>query len=370
MAFPALDALLAEPAHGLAPAEKDAKFMEAMREVTRFHIDHCPPYARMCAKRGFDVEAAATAADIPYVPTALFKNGLLLSVPADAVFREVRSSATSSGTSSRMGLDRETNLRQSKCFNKSVTDRIGNRRFHFIVLDEPSSIARSAVITARSSTIRSLLFCAKDAETVLVERDGRLALDLPKLEALLSAHEAHPADLVIFGFTFILYTEVVKPLLEAGRRFNLAGAKVIHIGGWKKLEAQKVTPEQLIADCGTVFGVAPSDVVDLYGFTEQGGVIYPTCEAGVRHLPAWAHLVVRDPATLESLPPGRDGLLQFLTPIQTSYPGHSVLTEDVGHLIALDGCGCGRRGPTFRVVGRALNAEVRGCGDIMAEKFA
>jgi len=135
--------------------------------------------------------------------------------------------------------------------------------------------------------------------------------------------------------------------------------------------------------------VKPVDVIDLYGFTEQGGMIYPTCEAGNRHTPIWCEMIyptceagnrhtpiwceviVRHQTSLEPLGSGESGLMQFITPIQTSYPGHSVLTEDIGQIIGVDDCPCGRRGTTFRITGRAnLATEVRGCGDIMAENFA
>ena len=130
-------------------------------------------------------------------------------------------------------------------------------------------------------------------------------------------------------------------------------------------------PGKLIEDCGACFGVPPENVVDIYGFSEQGGLLYPTCEAGVRHTPAWSEVISRDPLSLKPLPFGQEGLMQFLTPIQTSYPGHSVITEDVGVVFGRDNCACGRKGTTFQVLGRSQTAtEERGCGDIMAEMFA
>ena len=370
MAFDRLAALLEAPVYGWSGQEKREPFQDALREVTRFHVQHCAPYARLCAKRGFDVEDWTDVAEVPYLPTSLFKDTLLLSVPEDEVFREVQSSATSSGRPSRMALDKQTSRRQSRCFNRTVLDRLGNQRVSFIVLDEPSVLSPSAVVSARSSTIKSLLFCASSAQTCLESAPGGLRLDSCRLDALLKEHGDQPESLVIFGFTFILYHHVVRPMLERGHKLHLPGAKIVHIGGWKKLEGMKVTREKLVADCVECFGVSEKDVVDLYGFTEQGGMIYPTCEAGRRHAPAWGEVLVRDPGTLEALAPGRQGLLQFISPIQTSYPGHNVLTEDVGMITGLDDCPCGRKGVTFDVLGRAQGAEVRGCGDIMADKFA
>ena len=46
-----------------------------------------------------------------------------------------------------------------------------------------------------------------------------------------------------------------------------------------------------------------------------------------------------------------------------SYPGHVLLTEDVGTLEGEDDCPCGRKGRYFKVHGRIAKAEVRGCSD-------
>lgn len=371
MEFPKLDALLKEPLYELESSVWNPMFLNVMREVTQFHYDHCAPYHRMCEQRGFDPATFGQVQDIPYLPTSLFKEGLFLSIPEDEVFRQIKSSATTSGVSSRVGLDKATSRRQSKCFNKVVVNRIGAQRRKFIVLDEPGTIGRSEMVSARSSTIRSLLFCASDAVACLNEDAGKLSLDEALFDEQIQAAIDANEPVMLFGFTYILYTFVVRNILAGGKRYKLPeGSRVIHIGGWKKLEAEKVTPEKLIADCCEAFGVVPADVVDIYGFTEQSGLIYPSCERGLRHSVVWSDVFARDPVTLEPLPFGEEGLLQFITPIQTSYPGHSVLTEDMGVVLGQDDCPCGRTGKTFKMTGRAPNAEVRGCGDIMADAFA
>ncbi len=369
MAFDRLDALLDLPVYGLRLEERTPRFLDALREVAAHHYAHCDPYRRLCEKRGFTPDAFRTVAEVPYLPTAVFKDALLLSIPPAAVFREIRSSATSSGQSSRVGIDKETSRRQTKCFSKVVVDRIGRERRRFVILDSPASIGRSAVASARSSTIRSLLFCASEAVPCMGEDGDRLWLEKELLDTELRGAELRGEPVIIFGFTYVLYRYAVRLLLEEGCRYVLPGSKVLHIGGWKKLEAEKVSPEKLVEDCAQAFGVSPGDVVDFYGFTEQAGLIYPTCEGGVRHTPVWGEVIVRDPVSLAPVPVATEGLLQFITPIQTAYPGHSVLTDDVGVILGVDDCPCGRMGTRFRVVGRAPRAEVRGCGDIMAEKI-
>ena len=117
-----------------------------------------------------------------------------------------------------------------------------------------------------------------------------------------------------------------------------------------------------------LFGVAPDDVIDIYGFTEQMGLNYPDCPCGCKHVPLYSDVIVRDIATKEVLPAGQQGLLEFVSPVPHSYPGIAVLTDDIGML--LDGeCEFGRDGRRFKVLGRLKKAEVRGCGDILSSKL-
>jgi hypothetical protein len=97
---------------------------------------------------------------------------------------------------------------------------------------------------------------------------------------------------------------------------------------------------------------------------ENVGVIYPDCEYGNKHVPAFADVIIRDPLTLAPLRPGGKGLIQVCSVLPTSFPGFLLLTEDTAELIDDDGCLCGRRGPNFRFTGRVAKAEVRGCGNL------
>ena len=65
---------------------------------------------------------------------------------------------------------------------------------------------------------------------------------------------------------------------------------------------------------------------------------------------------------------GEKGVLQVVSLLPESYPGHSILTEDEGVLLGEDDCPCGRKGKYFEVTGRIRNAEVRGCSDTYERK--
>ena len=57
------------------------------------------------------------------------------------------------------------------------------------------------------------------------------------------------------------------------------------------------------------------------------------------------------------------GFIQLLSLIPSSYPGHNILTEDIGEIIEDNKCTCKLHGKRFLVHGRVKEAEIRGCSD-------
>ena len=57
------------------------------------------------------------------------------------------------------------------------------------------------------------------------------------------------------------------------------------------------------------------------------------------------------------------GLVQLVSLLPSSYPGHLILSEDTGEIFGEDDCSCGRLGKYFKLHGRIKNAEIRGCSD-------
>jgi hypothetical protein len=51
---------------------------------------------------------------------------------------------------------------------------------------------------------------------------------------------------------------------------------------------------------------------------------------GLLYPPNFGDVIIRDPKTLEVVPDGKKGIIQVLSIIPQSYPGHSILTEDIG----------------------------------------
>ena len=82
---------------------------------------------------------------------------------------------------------------------------------------------------------------------------------------------------------------------------------------------------------------------------EQTGIIFVDCACGNKHVPAFSQVIIRDPFTLEPCSPGT-GLIEVMSILADSYYDQAVLTEDLGMLVGVDDCPCGRKGRYFRFV--------------------
>ena len=111
-----------------------------------------------------------------------------------------------------------------------------------------------------------------------------------------------------------------------------------------------------------------SSVHDYYGMVEQTGSIYMECEYGHLHTSIFSDVIIRKPFDFSIAKNGEKGIIQTLSILPESYPGHSLLTDDEGVILGEDDCKCGRLGKYFKINGRLKNAEIRGCSDTYEEK--
>src|SRR5262249_30797607 len=143
---------------------------------------------------------------------------------------------------------------------------------------------------------------------------------------------------------------------------------LIHSGGWKKLQEQAVSAAEFRRRLLECWGLRR--VYNFYGMVEQVGSVFLEGDDGYLYPPNFAVVVVRDPVTFEELPPGETGVLEVLSVLPRSYPGHCLLTEDLGVVHAIDSSSCGRMGKAFSVLGRIPKAELRGCSDVIAAQVS
>ena len=345
-------------------------FLTSLREELISHYDNNLMYRQFCDRKGFNPRMRLTdITQIPPVAVSVFKElGFgLSSVPDTDIKLKLQSSATS-GTPSTIVVDKVTSRRQSKAMVKVMQEFIGKERKPFLVMDiDPRSEFRS-LLGARFAAITGYLNFASKAGYFLKAKNGVSYFDIDAIKEYV-AQIPDDQPVVVFGFTYILYSNVLKAIQATGDKILLPkGSKIIHIGGWKKLESEKIQKEIFNKQLADAFGIEPVDVIDIYGFTEQMGLNYPDCPCGCKHTSSYVRVIARDIVTNQVLPAGKEGKLEFVTPIPHSYPGNAVLTDDLG-IIYGEPCPYGRPGTRFKVSGRLKKAEVRGCGDILSAKL-
>ena len=118
-----------------------------------------------------------------------------------------------------------------------------------------------------------------------------------------------------------------------------------------------------------VCSILPENVHDYYGMVEQTGTIYMECEYGHLHTSCFSDVLIRRPEDFSLAGKGERGLVEVVSVLPQSYPGHVLLTEDEGIILGEDDCPCGRKGKYSKIEGRIKNAEIRGCSDTYAAKF-
>lgn len=353
--------------------EASHAFAEALREELIFHYSNNSLYRRFCDTKGFNPSKwNGNLESIPPVAVSVFKDlGFeLSSVPQEDVQMALQSSATS-GVPSTIVVDKITAKRQSKAMVRVMGDFIGKSRIPFLIMDidpRSGSMAR-ALLGARFAAVTGYLkFASKTGYFLKTTTEGISYFDIEGIKDYLGSL---PDDkpVVVFGFTYILYQNVLRAIEDSGEKINLPeGSKIIHIGGWKKLESEKIDKTLFNKRLAEAFGICPESVIDIYGFTEQMGLNYPDCACGCKHSSSYVRVLTRDAVTREVLPPGKEGMLEFISPVPHSYPGNAVLTDDIG-IIEPGECPYGRPGTRFRIVGRMKKAEARGCGDILSAKL-
>lgn len=367
------DELLKRPPYDFNDTEKKTGgcFYNALLEELCFHYDKNEKYHRFCDKKGFHPHLfQGEIADIPPVQVSVFKESGkdLQSVPQKEIKLTLQSSATS-GVPSSIAVDKITSRRQAKAMVQVIRDFIGNERRPFLIMDIDPREGFREILGARFAAVSGYLTFASEVGYFLKAAENKTYyFDIDGIRQFIE--KLNPQiPVVVFGFTYLLFSEIVKPLKEKGISFSLpVGSKLIHIGGWKKLEAEKIEKKAFNKLAAEIFHIQTEDVIDIYGFTEQMGLNYPDCSCGYKHAPLYSDVIVRDIVTKEVLPAGKEGLLEFVSIVPHSYPGNVVLTDDIGYIVE-EPCKCKRAGVRFCVTRRLKKAEIRGCGDILSNKL-
>lgn len=350
--------------YSLDKGEKRLLLNERMRFLTKYHHEKCRAYRDMLDASGINVDDLPEYDALPFLPVRLFKEFELRSVEQESIVKTMTSSGTTGQQVSRVFLDRETSTNQTKALTRIVSSFIGTRRVPMLILDSSNVVKDRKMFSARGAGILGFsMFGSKKIYAL----DDEMRLDIGLLREFLEEHEGEP--IFMFGFTFMIWQHFYKQLLEKGYQPDLSKGILIHGGGWKKLVSESVSSGEFKRRLHDVCGIDVNHVHDYYGMVEQTGSIYMECERGHLHAPVFSDVLIRRPHDFSLADIGEKGIIEVVSVLPESYPGHVLLTEDEGMILGEDDCPCGRKGKYFKIEGRIKNAEIRGCSDTYATKF-
>ncbi|MEV6928771.1 acyl-protein synthetase [Dactylosporangium sp. NPDC051485] len=337
----------------LSELEREARLLPRLIELTERHRARGKEYANILAATGhYPGRIYRDTAELPWLPVRLFKTQVLKSIPDEAVFKVLTSSGTT-GDVSRIHLDREAAAAQTRMLGQTLQAVLGPRRLPMLIVDTTAIIKDRRSFSARGAGVLGMLTFGRDHAWALDEQ-GRP--DLATIRGFLAEHGDGP--FLVFGFTFMVWQYLYE--LARDHRLDLANGILVHSGGWKKLADRRVGNAEFRRAFRHDTGL--TRIHNFYGMVEQIGVVYLEGPDGDSlYCPDFADVIVRDPDTWEPLPPGRPGLVEVLSTLPESYPGHVLLTEDLGVVHGIDdGVWPGKR---FSILGRLPRAEARGCSD-------
>ena len=346
----------------LSKDEKQKLLTQELLSLTKHHKLHCKEYAAILQALNFNEDSVKTYYDLPFIPVRLFKEYDLMSIDKSQVFKTMTSSGTTGQKVSKIFVDKDTASNQQKTLIKILSDFIGKQRLPMLIIDSPKVVKDRNLFSARGAAILGLSMLARERIYAL---DENMQLNVEVVKEFCQKYEGQ--SVLLFGFTFMVWQHLYTELKRLNLKLNLPEAFLITGGGWKKLVTLNISREAfkdaLKEQCGI------GHFLDHYGMVEQTGSIYAECEYGHLHASNYSDVIIRDPKDFSICKVGQKGIIQVVSVLPHSYPGHSLLTEDEGIILGEDDCPCGRHGKYFTITGRMKKAELRGCSDTYADKF-
>jgi hypothetical protein len=350
------EALVASP-YSLPQAERERLLLAGLNRLTAFHRNACEGYSRILDGAWQGGGTASDLAELPYFPVSLFKTQRLQSIPDAAIRMTMTSSGTTGQAVSRIAIDAETSLIQQKALANSLMHVLGRKRLPMLVIDTDAVFKEPSTISARGAGVLGLMRYGHKHAFAL---DRLLQPDFDAVRNFLTEHGDAP--FFMFGFTYMVWINFYEQFKDAG--FDLSNGILIHSGGWKKMIERSVDNAIFRDSLKQKFGL--TRIYNFYGMVEQIGSIFLEGPDSLLYPPNFADVIIRDPQTWLPCEPGKPGVIQVLSLIPHSYPGHSLLTEDMGVIRSIDAGDEGWMGKGLEVLGRVARAELRGCSDVLA----
>ncbi len=343
-------------------------FVAAARENLRFHARRCPEYAKLLASFDFDPDSLKTEDDLPRIPplpTLFLKRHKLLSVPEEKIVLRAASSGTS-GARSALAFDAASYRLGAGALVRlfGYLGLISAVPANYVVLSYPPG--EGMELGAAKTALGATRFAPALSRIYALRRDGGgYAPDIEGVAAALSRFAKEPFPVRFTGFPAYLYA--LCGMMEAcGMALKLPrGSLALLGGGFKGMDADAQALRPLAE---RALGLPRERIFEFFSAAEHP-LAYYKCKNGHFHIPAYSRVYIRGADGISVLPDGEAGLLSFVSPLVTSMPLLSLMTDDVA-VRSAGGCGCGIESPYFALLGRAGGSGVVTCAANAAQALA
>jgi len=341
----------------------DKIFSEAIKANINFHMRNCPEYKDILNSLGFDKSALSGIKDlhkIPPLPTSYLKNHTLTSKPYNKFLLKTSSSGTG-GKKTLSGFDVSSAF-WGLCMLLKVFryhNLLSIRPTNYIILGYQPDKSNQ---TAMAKALKGITFLApqKGIAYALKVKDGEYHADIEGLVDALIRFSKQNTPVRIVGFPAYMKM-FIDELNKRDVKVNLhKNSKILLGGGWKTFFAEEISKKKLFSMMNEALGIRPENIKDHFS-TAEHPINYIACENGHFHIPVFSRVIIRDVNTLEPAPNNTPGLLNLITPLLSSVPFGSIITDDIAVMRDAGKCGCKITSPHFELIGRVGISSIKTC---------
>ena len=340
----------------------EALFLHAILENIKHHMDNCPDYARILSQQIFSLKEVETIGDIhkiPAIPTLFLKNHTLYSAKQKKLMFKSTTSGTS-GKVSEMALDLSSSWRGlGMILGTFFTNRIVSLHpTNYIVLGyQPSKRNKiGAVKTAYATTYAAP---GIHREYALKDTGTDYILNMDGIKNALLRYEKSGLPVRFMGFP-AYFMFLLKELIDSGIKLRLHSKSLILLaGGWKNFFTEEVDKFTLYEMSKETLRLGGDRIREFFGAVEHP-IAYFDCPNHHFHVPIYSRVIIRD-LNMRPVSYGEPGILNLITPMMTSMPFVSVMTDDLAVMHPGEKCACGISSPYFEILGRVGLADIKTC---------
>jgi hypothetical protein len=354
----------------------DSQFSELALELFALQFQNNFAYQKICEARGLTPQIVEHWTQIPFVPTAAFKELELTSLAPHERTAVFYSSGTTEQKPSRHFHSAESlELYEASLWNWFDQNFFDNSKLKInsprqseatagtsklICLTPPPELAPNSSLVHMFEIIRQKLgksqkvFCGEisadgswtlDFETVISELDDNSKLKIQNSKLILGT-----------AFSFV---HLLDFLTEKNLKFQLQeNSRVMETGGYKN-RSRALPKAELHSLIEKFLGVPRENIICEYGMSELSSQAYDSIKNSKFKIhnsehqfqfPPWTRAQIISPETGREVADSETGLIRIVD-LANVFSVAAIRTEDLGI----------RRGNGFELIGRAQMAEPRGC---------